>query len=435
MHSFILYVDHLNSVVRDLSLAQGEVACEQAETVLNGHANQVLKSLVPISDLRSEGVFFSSRVLAERAAATLEDHRMESPRILDPMCGSGDLLLACARRLKIGRSVGETLETWSDCLIGRDLHSEFVDATKARLTLLAFQRHNYVTGNTKPQGMAKFSNLRTGCGVSDKDAIRTATHIILNPPFKKVLAPPHCEWTSGSVNSAAVIFMHCVDFATVGTRIVAILPDVLPSGTRYEAWRKLIASKCKLVETKVFGRFDGLTDVDVFVAEVVVGHDSTEATSSTESWFGVDSVDETLGDHFDVRVGPVVNYRDPNQGSWSPFLRSRELPSWSELNQITRNRRFNGTLIDPPFIAIRRTSRPDDRFRAVGCTIASDRPVAVENHIIVLEPKSGELQQCRNALGVLRDPRTSDWLNQRIRCRHLTTSAIAKLPWWPGTDG
>jgi hypothetical protein len=30
----------------------------------------------------------------------------------------------------------------------------------------------------------------------------------------------------------------------------------------------------------------------------------------------------------------------------------------------------------------------------------------------------------------LKDPRTTTWLNERIRCRHLTVGAVRDLPWW-----
>lgn len=52
-------------------------------------------------------------------------------------------------------------------------------------------------------------------------------------------------------------------------------------------------------------------------------------------------------------------------------------------------RQLAGTVFAPPFVAVRRTSGPRDRSRA-----------------------------------------TDAWLNRRIRCRHLTTSAVAGIPWW-----
>lgn len=84
----------------------------------------------------------------------------------------------------------------------------------------------------------------------------------------------------------------------------------------------------------------------------------------------------------------------------------------------------------PPFVAIRRTSGPRDRSRAVATIVRGRRAVAVENHVIVCLPEDGSIERCRALLARLRSSRTDDWLNRRIRCRRLTTSAVAGVPWW-----
>ena len=57
-------------------------------------------------------------------------------------------------------------------------------------------------------------------------------------------------------------------------------------------------------------------------------------------------------------------------------------------------------------------------------------PVAVENHLIVLLPKNGDVQTCRELVHRLRFAKTDAWLDSRLRCRHLTTGALAEMPWW-----
>jgi hypothetical protein len=86
--------------------------------------------------------------------------------------------------------------------------------------------------------------------------------------------------------------------------------------------------------------------------------------------------------------------------------------------------------LKPPFVAIRRTSRPGDRHRAIGTLITALQPVAVENHLIALRPKDGTVKACRELLYSLKDDRTTHWLDERIRCRHLTVAALNELPWW-----
>lgn len=97
---------------------------------------------------------------------------------------------------------------------------------------------------------------------------------------------------------------------------------------------------------------------------------------------------------------------------------------------------FRGRTFSPPFVTIRRTSRPEQKRRADGVLVVGDRPVAVENHLLVVLPKNGSRSSCEELIGVLADARTGDCLDRRIRTRHLTVSAISDLPWLDGeADG
>lgn len=73
---------------------------------------------------------------------------------------------------------------------------------------------------------------------------------------------------------------------------------------------------------------------------------------------------------------------------------------------------------------------PRDRHRAVATIVLGRRAVAVENHVIVCLPGDGTIERCRALLARLHSGNTDGWLNRRIRCRHLTTSAVAGIPWW-----
>lgn len=55
--------------------------------------------------------------------------------------------------------------------------------------------------------------------------------------------------------------------------------------------------------------------------------------------------------------------------------------------------------------------------------------VAVENHLVVLRPLDGSQAACEQLLGVLDSEATSQWLDRRIRCRHLTVGALQTVPW------
>ncbi len=53
---------------------------------------------------------------------------------------------------------------------------------------------------------------------------------------------------------------------------------------------------------------------------------------------------------------------------------------------------------------------------------------AVENHLIVLRPKDGTIGKCKKLVKFLKGESTNQWFNQRIRCRHLTVSAVKDMP-------
>ena len=67
-------------------------------------------------------------------------------------------------------------------------------------------------------------------------------------------------------------------------------------------------------------------------------------------------------------------------------------------------------------------------MRAVGSIILGSNPVAVENHLIVVKPKRGGIKECEFLLNNLRNAQTKTWLDERIRCRHLTVGVLRELP-------
>jgi hypothetical protein len=124
-----------------------------------------------------------------------------------------------------------------------------------------------------------------------------------------------------------------------------------------------------------------------------------------------------------------VQYRHQHKGPWLPFVHARQLPLWERITDLPERIRSSERSFRPPFVLVRRTSRPGDRFRAAGTIITGQQNVAVENHLLVALPKDRTLRSCRALVTVLQHPASSDWLNQRICCRHLTVSALRELPW------
>ena len=215
------------------------------------------------------------------------------------------------------------------------------------------------------------------------------------------------------------------------TDFAAILPDVLRSGTRYAKWRDYIGGQAILGSVSIWGLFDPWADVDVFLLEASLGNPSLEA--SMDMWAGPreQKAIATLESIAKISVGPLVPHRHSNRGQWHPYLHAQGLARWGKVNVANLPRkRFKGTLFAPPFVAVRRTSRPGTSGRAVGTVILGGKPVAVENHLIVVRPNDASLDACEEILTMLRSDATDEWLDHRIRCRHLTVRALQELPWW-----
>ena len=252
----------------------------------------------------------------------------------------------------------------------------------------------------------------------------------MNPPYVAVQAPAECTWASGKVSSAAVFVERAVFRCRAGARITAILPDVLRTGSRYGKWREVIATQVSQDSLEPWGLFDAVADVDVFVMAVVKRARPTKGIEF--SW--VPSAPNTqgkVGDLFEVRVGPVVPFRlKKGEGKATAFLHAKALPRWKRVSRIAERCEFNGTLYRGPFVVVRRTSRPEDKQRAVATLITAPQEVAVENHLLICVPRSGTIRDCKELIRRLKREKTSRFLNKRIRCRHLTVSSVKELPWW-----
>lgn len=425
MQEFAGYVQQLRALLKRGSKRDSE----QLDLALDGQPSAVLRQVVSLRALRHDGAFFSGIRLARRLVAAIRDTLDVDSVITDPTCGSGDLLLAASECFAVQRTLSATLKRWGRQLAGRDIHAQFVAATTTRLALAAVRRGAAV--DCAPSSAARLINdVRLGSCLQDAAAFGRATHLVMNPPFTSTVAPTDYQWGTGMVNSAAIFMDHAIRHAAPGVTVASILPDVLRSGSRYARWRAMIESKVKLTRVEVLGQFAPDVDVDVFL---LVGTTEARARrrSNTAPWIASAAPREVVGDLCEVSVGPLVPFRDPeDEGQWCPVVAPKDLPRWETVRCISARRRFSGRVVDGPFVAVRRTSRPGDAARAIATIIALDRAAAVENHILVVRPRDGRLKTCQRILESLRRPETSTWLDQRIRCRHLTVGAVRELPIW-----
>jgi hypothetical protein len=429
MKAFSPYVSHLEELLLgSICLPANSDRQEMIRAALDGQPSLELRKRVSLDRLRAAGAFFTGSRMARKAIAMAFPTIPRDAVVLDPACGVGDLLVAFVGRLTCSNDLASTLFHWATRITAFDVQPEFVRAAKLRLALAAVLRHRHIRGFRIEEFDAFFPGIREGSSFENCASYKGVSHILINPPFTTVEAPENCRWAEGKVNSAALFMEECAMNCDPETRIIAILPDVLRSGSRYEKWRRLFSERVTVDKIHILGRFDRQTDVDVFLTVGRVRVKKNGEPSTAWSLRGEEG-GTRVRDKFDVSVGAVVPFRLSNRGQWHPFIQARDLPSWQAVSDIVQHKRFEGTTFRPPFVVVRRTSRPEDKNRAVATIVQSKRRIAVENHLLVLRPKDKTLRTCKQLMKLLRKRTTNEALNRRIRCRHLTVAALADLAW------
>ena len=395
--------------------------------LLDGQAGAALRKNIPLRTRRKQGAFFSSSDLRATALQSAQDAIDATASFLDPAVGGGDLLIEVARHLPVQKDLGRTLQHWGQVLHGRDLEPGFVRLARARLVLLAVARGS-VANSKNTEGLeAVLPEIRVGDGLELLASGWSGGHIVMNPPFTYRVASEDTSWASGRTSAAAIFLAAAVAGAHLGTRITAILPDVIRAGSRYRRLREFVAAHLSVTSAKPYGQFDAWTDIDVFILRGLI--EQTAARAATKEWWHLTN-EERLGDKFDIHVGTVVPHRDQEPGEPYAYLRARDIPLGGEFDASHAERRgFQKRLFKPPFVVVRRTSRPGDKSRGLGTVILGTASVLVENHLMILKPKDGSLDACRRVVNMLDSTNARNWLDNRIRCRHLTVTALSEMPW------
>ncbi|MGC5260908.1 N-6 DNA methylase [Streptomyces cyaneofuscatus] len=424
--AYLEHTAHIDGVLDSLQ-SQGETARSQVERLLDGHSATELRRLVPLSYRRQVGAFFTPSNLKAKVSNVLRAIPAES--YLDPTCGAGDLLLAATEAMPLGATVSETLADWGEKLHGWDLHEEFIQTARRRIILSALKRHSDISG----QFDASVNLLKHLNNIKQADA-RTrepvsVDAVVLNPPFTRAPAARSCNWAQGKTSNAAIFFLDSLRHVKLGGHIIAILPDSLRSGSNFSKWRTTVECHTDVIHIERLGVFDEHTDIDVFL--LVAKARENGPSRYFVPWWSKPPEGRTIGDLFEVRVGTVVDNRDPHEGEKRPFLVARDLPASGRAEIPSRQRFFGGRLFEPPFVAIRRTSRPTEgsASRAAGVLVTGDEAVAVDNHLLVAKPFKGGVRACNALVKLLADPSTNELLDDRISCRHLTVSAVKQIPW------
>lgn len=384
----------------------------------------VLRECLTLDEMREAGSFFTGQLLASKVVKSFDRAITSNSIILDPTCGAGNLLIECSRMLGTKEKLSETLASWGAVLWGFDIHESFIEATKLRLIIEALNR-GVQNDCSVEEAISYFKNIRVKDALAvDKVDLLNITHVIMNPPFSIWKSPNKYYWKAGKINAAGIVFDHYLRNLPKTCLIAAILPDVLRSGSRYNLFRDF-CSLHLMAKCTVWGRFNSKTDVDVFILS---GYIAVKEALQKILWQEELAPYESLSTKFDVCTGPLVAYRDIEIGNEYPYLHSKNTPAWEILVDVSETRKFQGKVIAPPFVLIKRTSSPSDKFRATATLINLKSMVAIENHLIVVKPKNGSLADCKKIMRVLKSERTNQYLNQIIRLRHLTVGAIKSIP-------
>ena len=387
----------------------------------------VLRQCLNIEEMREAGSFFTGQYLASLLVSKFTRRINFDSVVVDPTCGAGNLLIECSRQLGVDASLSNTLKRWGKVLCGYDIHKTFVEAAKLRLIIEALSR-----GAEKDCSLNEALKLLPNILVADvmslgENELNDVTHIAMNPPFSLWKSPQIGFWKKGKVNAAGVVFEHVVNILPRLCQVSAILPDVLRSGSRYSDWRGHVASTISGT-CEIYGRFSNKADVDVFLLSGCI----QSSRNNFIEWFNNVKVESVLSDYFNVCVGSLVAYRDPLIGEERPFIQPKSAPAWGVVKNCTEYRKYSGKVYKPPFVVVRRTSSPSDKYRAVGTIVQGRELVAVENHMLVVQPIDGSLSSCRRLLKLLKLSETNDFLNNRIRLRHLTVDVVKQIPLWQG---
>ncbi len=427
MHQYASYKKSLDVLLAETSWGRKKVHQSVLHLHLNGGADARLRELVSRSHIRRSGAFFTGEVLGRQLVEFVPNDYVNGATAWDPTCGAGDLLLRWSERLPVSEDLRETLLHWGECLHGQDIHPEFIAVAKRRLALAAIGRGACLQDGHEIRADHLFPNLQSRNLLRGKVCVPDSSVILMNPPFTMISTPIDCRaWSSGRVAFAAVALFRCLSAASQGQRIAAILPDVLRSGTRYAEWRRNVEKLAVNANVCVVGKFSSHADVDVFLFSVEVG---TPVKTGID-WFGQEELQShrTLDSFCEIHVGSVVPHRHIPTGPNVPYLTTTDSPPWSEMSRVKSVLRFEGKRVKGPFLAIRRTSSPSDDTRAIATLLNTKQSVALENHLISVRPHDGTIETCRKLQHYLKTKVVRDWLDHRIRCRHLTVSAIRQLP-------
>lgn len=420
---FAPFVDEVEALAR--AVLSGEASITADHPFLGHRVARELQWRVPVSSRRQMGAFFTAGTLRDGPFAdAMAKFRRKVEGVCDPACGGGDLFVRWALDQPVSQSLSATLRTWSQQVRGCDLEPEFVRLARARLVLAAGSRVARLGRRIELEDC--FPNITASDGLELLRAGRSGPLVLMNPPFTCSTAPVWMTARRGLTTAAATFVEGWWSGAREGDVLIALLPEVLRSGSSYRRWRESVEANAAVTYLEPLGQFDADVDIDVFL---LVLERQFAASSDGGCWNNTQPPPpcSDLPAATQVSVGPVVPHRHREEGAKVPYVTSANLPRSDEASHATERRGFAGPLVSGPFVVIRRTSRPGQIPRAFPTVVTWSEPTAVENHLIVIRPSPPSISACHQIAGYLRSDEVTAWLNSRMRGRHLTQSIVHEL--------
>lgn len=389
------------------------------------HAEEIYKE-ISRTDRRKTGIFFSGTEWADviyRAIPAGAWHRF-----IDPNVGIGDLLSRIVADLPLSYDFRSTVTRWRSTLAGTDIEARFADLAWARILQLLKCRIEAEGMEVEIQDL-EWASLRSPFTVGDflrmKASINPGDCVVMNPPFQLIKSEGESvSWGSGLKSAASLHLSKVLESAPDGVAVVALIPDVIRSGSSYRKFREYLGFRMDVHSFEPQGNFGSSADVDV---ALLVGITRKKIDISTVDCSHV--VNEgVLGREFMVSVGPVVPHRTGTGGARRPYFTARTSLDWSIVKKASFTASYDARAFKGPFVLIKRTSSPSDKYRAKASIVDIREEVLVENHLIVCRPKDGRLDTCKKLMASLKTQYVNEWLNSRIRCRHLTVAVIKEMP-------
>ena len=136
--------------------------------------------------------------------------------------------------------------------------------------------------------------------------------------------------------AAAVFLDNWIDRLHPGSEIVALLPDALRSGARYQRWRDAVESRTTILDISLLMQFSPTIDIDVFLLALRVDEEPQQSIA----WWTEPSGQKMVRDLFHIRVGTVVPHRDPEVGPFRIYATTRDLPVGIEIDKISNRRQI-----------------------------------------------------------------------------------------------